>query len=181
MTIDNEEVITYKSKPEFSQKRVRPKPEMKHPYPALESTSIYLNSSGIDEYNLIEVGEYGFNNIPLVSFGYKFCEALIIRDPKVTSSRALFHILSSGDPSEYVDELINFFQSSDLEAVVIAAGKTRDKLVEACNSKGIRILQTYIIPKKGEQGTYAYDVIVRPELGKILINIDELGMKEINF
>jgi len=172
---------SYKPRAEYSDKAIRPEQGMKHPYPALDSTSEYLNSSGIEEYNLVEVGEYGFNEIPMASFGFKFCDALVLRDPNKRGSKALAHVLSGADPNEYVDKLVKFFGTSNVEAIVIKAGHQPDKLIEACNKKGIRILQTHDIPMRDEHRTYMHDVIVRPELDKVLVNIDELGLREINF
>lgn len=178
-----EESKTYKPGPSLSQETIQPTPGMQHPYPALASTSEYLNNRVNVAYKLVNVGEYtADDDSPIVSFGFKFCDALILRNPNSKNLRALAHITSGSDPKEYVQELLKFFESSaDLEAMIVSAGDLNEKLIDACKNNGIRIVATFVVPKRDEHRAYQHDVIVIPEEARVLVNINELGVEEFDF
>lgn len=119
MVLNDSEVTTYVLKAELSSQFVTVTADMTHPYPALKSTSDLLNKCGIPRYNLVDVGQYGFQSIPLVSFGYKFCDAIVLRSKALPDMRGLAHVTSGFKPDEYVDALHRLFGAGNIEALVI--------------------------------------------------------------
>lgn len=155
-------------------------------FPAMDSTNEYLKANGIEKYNEISIGNYGYNNESMASFGFMYCDALILRSSEKKDYRGFAHITSGDDPKEYIENLIELFGTKDIEGVVIKAGKNpREHLIKTLQDKGIHIIEVRDIPvrqeKEGYNQAYSRDIIVRPELEKIIINIEELGIQEIDF
>jgi hypothetical protein len=153
-------------------------------YPAMPSTAEYINSLGISSYTEVSVGNYGYGDGDLASFGFFYCDTLVVRssDSGDMSARGLAHITSGSDPAEYVENLRSLFPGQAIEAILIKAGEQpRERLLQALQENGIRLLEEHAMPVRANGVAYSRDVIVRPGQEQVIINTAEKGVTEIEF
>lgn len=178
----------YRPHPKLEITRVLAGPDSVAQYPAMDSTSNYLNEH-TEEYTEVGVGNYGFSDGDMASFGFLHCDAVVMRcpDPAMGGFRGFAHITSGADPTEYIDNLTALFGAKNLEAIVIRTeGDLGGKLLQALRDRGVLVLKSYDTPTRESSAdnhstAYSKDVIVRPEFGKVIVNIEGTGLREIDF
>lgn len=132
---------------------------------ALSETKIDL--AHIPEYNEVGVNDYGISEIPIVSCGYFFCGAVMIRKGRLVG---LSHFTSDNDPGEFIDKMVGEMGDNQegLKAMFVTAGSP-DRFEKAFQDRRIRIVNRYIGERTEKGFSYQKDIVVKPSLSEVLI------------
>jgi len=112
-------------------------------------------------------------DLPMVSFGYRFCSALILRKGE---RMLLSHIRPTNYITEgYIEVGIDMMgkEISELTAMAVG-GKYKDFIQQRCDQKGLKLAEGYLDERREEEmfrekPFHSRDIIVIPALAEVWI------------
>jgi len=137
---------------------------------ALPETLSFLGR--LNNVQEVYLNDFQVSTSALVSFGYRFCSAVIMKSKVGGTSRGLSHVISGDEPKNIIDGLINKLgeRPADLFAFVVDCIPSK-RIQKYCAQIGLEISDEYHGPRNGYPA-FQRDIVVLPEQERVLVYVE---------